>query len=119
MKNQGYRITAVTAAAKHLDVRAGDRLLQVNGEPLLDFIDWNYWATHSHLELRLERDGAEFDVMLDKQADRAIGIELEEALYPRERHCTNRCCFCFVDQLPKEMRPSLYDKDDDWRLPKN
>jgi NifB/MoaA-like Fe-S oxidoreductase len=84
----------------------------VNGEELRDVIRYQLQADDAHVELQL-RDRA---VAIDKAAGASLGVELEHAVFDRVRTCDNHCPFCFIHQLPKGMRRSLYLKDDDFRL---
>lgn len=118
ISNQHYKhITHVLddSPADYAGFKAGDIVVSVNGEPLIDFIDEQYYNQQEYLEVGIIRDGDTMTIVVDKDEDEDIGIELKEDLYPADMHCRNRCVFCFVDQLPKGMRESLYIKDDDWR----
>ena len=95
---------------------AGDRLVAINGVPLRDSIDFHFQAGEATLRLELERDGRAAALTIRRTAGRELGVEL---LPPRPAEistCANKCVFCFIHQLPKGMRKSLYVKDDDYRL---
>jgi len=94
-------------------LRSGMRLVSMNGEPVLDFIDYEYFSAQKRIVCRIEDDDREF--VIRKREYDSLGLELEMELYPPERRCANRCVFCFEDQLPEGMRESLHSKDDDWR----
>lgn len=110
----GLLITSVYGPAKKAGIRPGSTLHAISGEPVLDFVDFNWFSAHTELELEVQAGQSRAKFRLQKRAEEPIGLELD-GLYPDERHCANRCEFCFVDQMPAGMRDSLYVKDDDWR----
>ncbi len=97
-------------------LKVGDKLLSVNGQPVEDVLDYRYYGYDARLELELERGGRVIKKTLRKQEGQEPGIDFEDYLMDRPRACSNRCVFCFVDQLPRGMRRTLYFKDDDARL---
>jgi len=97
-------------------VRPGDELVACNGEDLRDVIRYQVQTDDAHVELALRRADGERVVTVDKAAGAPLGLELEHAVFDRVRTCDNHCPFCFIYQLPKGMRASLYLKDDDYRL---
>lgn len=104
-------------AASHAGVRPGETLLSINGNEICDILDYRFYETDRHLSIVL-RDGAgaERTVQIRKGQYESIGLEFETYLMDQQHSCTNRCIFCFIDQLPKGLRKSLYFKDDDSRL---
>ncbi|HMH50322.1 MAG TPA: DUF512 domain-containing protein [Candidatus Acidoferrum sp.] len=94
---------------------AGDRILAVNGAPLRDAIDFQFQAGDERLALRGVRDGAPFERVLVRRGP-DLGLELAAPTPSEIATCANKCVFCFIHQLPKGMRRSLYVKDDDFRL---
>src|SRR5580765_7842327 len=94
----------------------GDELLTLNGEAVRDVIRYQIQADEPRVELELRRGGLEQLVVVDKAAGSPLGLDLESAVFDRVRTCDNHCPFCFIYQLPKGMRRSLYLKDDDYRL---
>lgn len=107
----------VRSPAQRAKVKAGDKLLQVNGHPILDVLDYKFYTYDSTLTLLLEgTDGKKRTVKVRKQEGEELGLNFETYLMDKARCCANRCIFCFVDQLPKGMRDTLYFKDDDARL---
>jgi putative radical SAM enzyme (TIGR03279 family) len=94
----------------------GDELLALNGEAVRDVIRYQIQADEPRVELEVRRGGLEQLVVVDKAAGAPLGLELDSAVFDRVRTCDNHCPFCFVYQLPKGMRRSLYLKDDDYRL---
>jgi putative radical SAM enzyme (TIGR03279 family) len=93
----------------------GDRILTVNGEDIRDAIDFQFHAGDERLELTVARDGAETALVLDRRGP-DLGLELAAPQPAEIATCANKCVFCFIHQLPKGMRRSLYVKDDDFRL---
>jgi len=101
--------------AKKAKLKIGDKIISINDEEILDFIDDNYFNSLTDLDIKLLRNDKEKIINITKNAEDSLGIEYEEELYPPDRQCSNACVFCFVDQLPQGMRESLYIRDDDWR----
>ena len=97
-------------------IRPGDTLEAINGEAIRDVLDYRFYMTDSRLELSLRRDGAAFSVPVRKGEYDDLGLEFETYLMDRQHTCRNKCIFCFVDQLPRGLRDSLYVKDDDSRM---
>ncbi len=103
--------------AKRAGLRKGETLLRINGQRVLDVLDYKYYSYDPALTLLLrDADGTERQVQLTKQPGEDLGLAFESYLMDRARSCANECVFCFVDQLPPGMRESLYFKDDDARL---
>lgn len=94
----------------------GDELVSINGHAIGDILDYRFFETERDLRLVLSRDGEEYRLELVKPQYAGLGLEFESYLMDRERSCRNKCVFCFIDQLPKGMRETLYFKDDDDRL---
>ena len=97
-------------------IRAGDILVSINGHEISDVLDYRFYLAEEKLTLSLTRDGKSFDAKIKKQEYDDIGLSFETPLMDKKRCCANKCIFCFIDQLPKGLRPSLYFKDDDARL---
>jgi putative radical SAM enzyme (TIGR03279 family) len=93
----------------------GDRIVAVNGQPLRDAIDFQFHAGDERLELTVEREGVPRTTRLRRRGS-ALGLELAPPRPGDIATCANKCVFCFIHQLPKGMRRSLYVKDDDFRL---
>jgi len=112
------RVDAVApgSPAARAGVAVGDEVLAVNGEVLRDVIAYQIQVDAPHVELELRRGGLERVVEIDKLEGAPLGLELSSAVFDRVRTCDNHCPFCFIYQLPKGMRRSLYLKDDDYRL---
>lgn len=103
------------SAAQRGGLLPGDVIVSVNGEPLLDYVDYIYFCAQRHLKIRIERGGASFTLRILKSDEEDLGVSFTEPLLGKKRVCGNKCVFCFVHQLPKGMRKSLYVKDEDWR----
>ena len=112
------RVVAVApgSPAAHAGIDAGDEVVAVNGDDLRDVIAYQLHADGPRVELELRRGGLERLVVVDKADGAPLGLELASAVFDRVRTCDNHCPFCFIYQLPKGMRKSLYLKDDDYRL---
>ena len=103
--------------AEKAGVKPGETLLRVNGTPIIDVLDYQYYTYDPRLTLTLGTPaGRERTVKLKKGEGEPLGLAFETYLMDRVNSCANRCIFCFVDQLPKGMRDALYFKDDDARL---
>lgn len=112
-------ITEITSGspAARAGVAVGDRLLEINGHPMIDVLDYKYYSYDPALTLRLcAPSGEERRISLRKGAGEELGLSFETYLMDQARSCANKCLFCFVDQLPKGLRDTLYFKDDDARL---
>ena len=97
--------------------KVGEKLLSINGKEISDVLDYKFFSYDTRLEVVLEsEDGQRRTVKVKKSAGGDLGLEFETYLMDRAHACKNRCVFCFVDQLPRGMRKTLYFKDDDARL---
>jgi putative radical SAM enzyme (TIGR03279 family) len=97
-------------------VEPGDEILRVNGDVPRDIIEWQLATDEADVELDVSRGGLDLSMTIEKVAGTSLGIEVSSAVFDRVRTCDNHCEFCFIYQLPKGMRRSLYLKDDDYRL---
>ena len=98
-------------------VTVGDALLQINGKEIADVLDYKFHSYDKKLSLLLKKaDGSEYTVDINKEEGMDLGLDFETYLMDKARSCANRCVFCFVDQLPRGLRRTLYFKDDDARL---
>ena len=102
--------------AERAGLRPGDEVLTLNGEAPRDVIRYRVLADEAVVDLDVRRGGLERVVRVEKRAGEPLGAEVHSALFDRVRTCDNHCPFCFIYQLPKGMRKSLYVKDDDYRL---
>ena len=106
--------------AEKAGILAGERVDSINGEPVIDEIDYQALIVHPHLEIVLSGpDGTQRAVTVAKSRWDSLGLVLDETVVMKPRHCRNHCVFCFIDQMPPGMRKSLYIKDDDWRMMKS
>ena len=95
----------------------GDEIVSINGNVIHDVLDYKYFSYEPVLHIKLRRkDGTEHIVRVEKPEGRDLGLEFAEYLMDNPRSCANNCVFCFIDQLPKGMRKTMYFKDDDARL---
>lgn len=103
--------------AHRLGLRSGERLLEVNGKPIADVLDYKFYTYDARLSLLVEaQDGARRTVRVRKGEGEELGLSFETYLMDKAHRCANNCVFCFVDQMPQGLRPTLYFKDDDERL---
>jgi putative radical SAM enzyme (TIGR03279 family) len=107
-------VTPGTAAAR-AGLRPGDRIVAINGAPLRDVIDFHFHAGEERLRLSVDREGRARIARLTRRGP-GLGLTLEAPRPAEIATCANKCVFCFIHQLPKGMRKSLYVKDDDFRL---
>ncbi len=98
-------------------VRAGDELISLNGNEIMDVLDYRFYQNDRKVEVKTRSaDGKELVCTVLKGEYDELGLEFETYLMDKQRSCRNNCVFCFIDQLPKGMRDSLYFKDDDSRM---
>ena len=103
--------------ARKAGVRPGETLTHINGHPIVDVLDYKFYAYDPRLELTLaEENGGSRTLRIRKEEGEDLGLNFETYLMDRARSCANKCIFCFVDQMPPGMRDTLYFKDDDARL---
>ena len=118
-KQKGHTIKEVLpgSIAMELEMEAGDRLLAINDEEIRDIFDYQYQVENEYLEILVEKpDKEQWLLEVEKEEDEDLGIVFENGLMDDYRTCRNKCIFCFIDQMPKGMRDTLYFKDDDSRL---
>ena len=120
MKLRKHKISRVLpdSIAEELGLEPGDRLISVNGQPVEDVFDYRYLMNEELVVLLVEKpDGEEWELEVEKEYEEDLGIEFENGgLMDDYRSCSNKCIFCFIDQMPPNMRETLYFKDDDSRL---
>lgn len=103
--------------AEELEIEPGDVLLTINNEEIEDVFDFRYMIKDEYLEVLIRKpNGEEWLLEIEKEYDDDLGIEFENSLMSEYRSCSNKCMFCFIDQMPPGMRETLYFKDDDSRL---
>ena len=103
--------------ADQLGLETGDYLISVNGHKIEDIFDYQYLTDDEELVVLVEKaDGEEWELEIEKDYDVDLGIIFANGLMDDYKSCSNKCMFCFIDQMPKGMRETLYFKDDDSRL---
>ena len=111
------REVAPGSIGEEMEIEAGDVLLSINGQEIQDVFDYRYLIKSEYIEVLVEKpDGEEWLLEIDKDFDEDLGLEFENGLMSEYRSCSNKCIFCFIDQMPPGMRDTLYFKDDDSRL---
>ena len=114
------KIVSVDAGspAARAGVQAGETLLAIDGAAVRDVLDYKFYSYDARLTLKvLEQDGQTVrEVRVRKQEGEPLGLNFDHYLMDKMKQCSNKCVFCFIDQLPRGMRPSLYVKDDDARM---
>ena len=103
--------------AEECGLKAGDEILEINGNEITDVLDYRFYMTNEELTVlaRLS-DGSFEEIEIEKDEYEDLGLEFETYLMDKQTSCRNKCIFCFIDQTPKGMREPLYFKDDDARL---
>ena len=102
--------------ADNAGIKAGDELISVNGHGIEDVLDYMFYIAVDKVSLTVRRDGRQLRRVIEKSEYDDIGLEFDTFLMDKKRSCSNNCIFCFIDQMPKGMRETLYFKDDDARL---
>lgn len=103
--------------AQEMGIEAGDILLAINDNEIEDVFDYRYLMKDEYVEVLVRKaDGEEWLLEIDKDYDEDLGVDFENSLMSDYRSCSNKCIFCFIDQMPPGMRETLYFKDDDSRL---
>ena len=114
-----HRIATVLSGSvgEELGIEKGDVLVSVNGEPVEDVFDWRALLMEESFTLLIRKaSGEEWEIEVELAEDEEMGLVFENDLMSNYRSCSNRCIFCFIDQMPKGLRKTLYFKDDDSRL---
>ncbi len=114
-----HQIKEVLAGSigQELELKPGDWLLAVNGETVEDIFDYQFMIEAETVVLLIQKEnGEEWELEIEKEEDEDLGLIFESGLMDEYRSCRNKCIFCFIDQMPKGMRKTLYFKDDDSRL---
>ncbi|MDI6605175.1 MAG: DUF512 domain-containing protein [Thermoanaerobacteraceae bacterium] len=103
--------------ADNLGIEPGDVLITINGEKIIDIIDYKFSESGDFINVLIQKhDGEEYLFEIEKDYDEDLGLIFESGIIDKPKHCNNKCIFCFIDQLPDKMRESLYFKDDDYRF---
>ncbi len=102
---------------EEVEILSGDRILAVDGQEVKDIIDFQFMTADEEFTLLVEKENGEvWEVEIERSLDEELGLEIQAVSSQGLKLCKNNCVFCFVSQMPKGMRGSLYDKDDDYRL---
>lgn len=115
----GHKISAVRedSIAEEMEIEAGDILLTVNGEEIEDVFDYQFLCEDEYITIEIQKENEEiWELQIEKDEDEDLGLVFSEGLMADYKSCRNKCIFCFIDQMPKGMRDTLYFKDDDSRL---
>ena len=120
-KARRYKLVKIVGVLPHsraekAGILAGDVLISINENEIYDVLDYRFYLTETNITLSLLRDGETYEKKMRKEEYDDIGLEFETPLMDKKHSCRNKCVFCFIDQLPKGMRDTLYFKDDDWRM---
>ena len=107
---------AKNSRAHRAGILAHDILVSINGNEICDVLDYRFYLAEKSVKLSVIRDGRALSFTIHKSEYDDIGLDFETPLMDKKHSCKNRCVFCFIDQLPKGMRKTLYFKDDDSRL---
>jgi putative radical SAM enzyme (TIGR03279 family) len=103
--------------AEEVQIEVGDILLKINDTEIIDIIDYRFLSADEELLLEIQKKNGEvWEIEIEKDYGEELGIEFDGGLLDKAKSCSNKCIFCFIDQLPKGMRDTLYFKDDDSRL---
>ena len=116
MKNKILKVEP-NSLGEELGIETGDYLLSINGTAIKDIMDYKFLMADEYIEVEIEKpDGEVWVLEVDKDIQEDLGVEFESSIMDKAKSCSNKCIFCFIDQLPKGMRDTLYFKDDDSRL---
>ncbi|MCM8710485.1 DUF512 domain-containing protein [Clostridium sp. SYSU_GA19001] len=116
MKNKIVKVKP-GSIAEELEIDIGDKLISINGTEVKDIIDYKFLLADEFVIVEIEKKNGEvWELEIEKEYDEDLGVEFENSILDYARSCSNKCLFCFIDQLPKGMRETLYFKDDDSRL---
>ncbi len=119
MERKGHLIrkTEPESIAEELGIEPGDCLISINAETVEDVFDYRYMIEEEYIEVLIQKpSGEEWLLEIEKEYEEDLGVTFENGLMDEYRSCCNKCIFCFIDQMPKGMRETLYFKDDDSRL---
>lgn len=103
--------------ADEIGLKKGDYILSINGEKIFDILDYKFIVQDEYIELEIEHEDGQIEIFeIEKDEDEELGFEFEHELIDKPKNCHNKCIFCFMEQLPKNVRDTLIFKDDDYRL---
>lgn len=119
-ENNGHVISSVAPGSigEELELIPGDKVVSINGKEIKDIFDYRFLCDDEEIVLGVisKKTGEFWEFEIEKDAEEDLGLEFESGMMDNYRSCRNKCIFCFIDQLPKGMRETLYFKDDDARL---
>ena len=117
IKKHIVKYVAADSIGSALEITPGDAFIAINGKAIDDIFDYHFLVNDEYIELLIEKpDGEQWELEIEKELDEDLGVQFENGLMDQYRTCNNDCIFCFIDQMPKGMRETLYFKDDDSRL---
>ena len=103
--------------AEEVGLKKGDLIITINGEEIIDILDYKFNEADSYIELEIEHEDGQVEIYeIEKDESDELGIIFETELIDKPKNCYNNCIFCFMEQLPKDVRETLIFKDDDYRL---
>jgi len=103
--------------AEELEIESGDLVVSINGKEIIDYLDYKFLSTNEEIVLTVKKKNGElFEYEIENPYLEDLGINFKNMLFDNPKSCHNKCIFCFIDQMPKGMRDTLYFKDDDARL---
>ena len=118
-KMNGAYVLSVDAGsiAEELEIEAGDKIFSINGREIIDYLDYKFLSTGEEILMTVEKKSGEIiEYEIENPYLEDLGINFPNMLFDKAHSCHNKCIFCFIDQMPKGMRDTLYFKDDDARL---
>lgn len=116
---KGHKVKSVEAGsiAEELEIEPGDIVISINDNEIKDVFDYHFYVNDEYIVLLIEKSyGEQWELEIEKEYEEDLGIEFEQSLMDEYKSCSNKCMFCFIDQMPPGMRETLYFKDDDARL---
>src|SRR6056297_3527826 len=103
--------------ADEMDLVSGDKIVNINGKSIRDFIDFEYETADNFFAIKVKKtNNSIWELEIEKDYNENLGIRLNKIIYDDLKTCNNKCIFCFVDQQPEGLRKSLKIKDDDYRF---
>ncbi len=117
MKKHLIKDVVENSIADQLEIKSGDYLVSIDGNEIKDVFDYHLFSESSELTIEIEDANSEiWEIDIEKDEDQDLGFIFDNTLLDEYKSCTNKCIFCFIDQMPPGMRETLYFKDDDSRL---
>ena len=103
--------------AEELGIEQGDLILSIDGQKIIDYLDYKFLATNEEIVMEVKKQNGDlYEFEIENYELEDLGINFSNMLFDKPKSCQNKCVFCFIDQMPKGMRKTLYFKDDDSRL---